>query len=128
MDTKQVAAELRLTHWSRIMKERSESGLSVKAYCEKEGFHQNIYYYWQRKIREAACLQLAGHKKDCDNTGLTPVAFAEVRISETSGQTVPERSHNQGEIYFDIAGVRFAAGSNYPPGQIAELLRRLAQL
>jgi hypothetical protein len=41
------------------MKERAESGLTVKAYCETAGFHQNSYFYWQRKLREASCGEMA---------------------------------------------------------------------
>ena len=55
MNTRYIAAELRLSHWSAIMRERQESGLSVKAFCESRGFHTNVYFYWQRKLRAAAC-------------------------------------------------------------------------
>jgi transposase-like protein len=58
MNTKEITKEYRLRHWAGIMRERKESGLSVKAFCEDAGFHENIYYYWQRKLREAKCEQL----------------------------------------------------------------------
>jgi len=62
MNTRQIAAEYRLSHWTGIVKDRQESGLSIKAYCERAGFHENIYFYWQRKLRAAACEQLAETK------------------------------------------------------------------
>jgi hypothetical protein len=31
MNTREVAAEYRLSHWAQIMRERKESGLSIKA-------------------------------------------------------------------------------------------------
>lgn len=55
MNTREIAKEYRLSHWAQIMKARSESGLSIKAFCKEAGFHENVYYYWQRKLREAAC-------------------------------------------------------------------------
>jgi len=55
MNTRKIAAEYRLTQWAGIIRERQESGLNVKAFCEAKGFHENIYFYWQRKLREAAC-------------------------------------------------------------------------
>ena len=58
MNTREIAAEYRLSHWAQIIKERQASGLSVKQYCKDAGFHENIYFYWQRKLREAACEQL----------------------------------------------------------------------
>lgn len=30
----------------------------VKAFCREAGFHPNKYYYWQCKLRQAACHQL----------------------------------------------------------------------
>jgi hypothetical protein len=60
INTREIAKEYRLAHWSQIMRERSESGLSIKAYCERAGMHQNVYHYWQRKLREAAVIAAAG--------------------------------------------------------------------
>jgi hypothetical protein len=53
-DTRKLAAEYRLAHWAGIMKERTESGLTVKAFCESSGVHLNSYFYWQRKLCESA--------------------------------------------------------------------------
>ena len=55
MDTREIAKELRLTYWAGIMRERKESGLNAKAFCESTGIHPNVYFYWQRKLRMAAC-------------------------------------------------------------------------
>ena len=56
IDTRKITKEYRLSHWIQIMQERSESGLSIKGYCEREGIHQNVYHYWQRKLRAAAVM------------------------------------------------------------------------
>ncbi len=53
MNTRAIATEYRLSYWAGIMRERSERGQSIRAYCKQAGFHENIYYYWQRKLREA---------------------------------------------------------------------------
>ncbi len=58
MNTNKIAVEYRLAHWAQIMRERQESGLSIKQFCKNAGFHPNIYFYWQRKLREAACREL----------------------------------------------------------------------
>ena len=57
MNTRSVAAEYRLAHWAKVIQERADRGLSIRAYCEESGMHENTYYYWQRKLREAACIQ-----------------------------------------------------------------------
>jgi putative transposase len=36
------------------MRDRAASGLSIRAYCKQAGIHENNYYYWQKKLREAA--------------------------------------------------------------------------
>ena len=58
VNTREIASEYRLSHWSRIMHERDASGLSIKAYCESINLAPNVFYYWQRKLREAACERL----------------------------------------------------------------------
>ena len=40
-----------------MVREREESGLSVKAYCEQTGIAAKTYYYRLRKLREAAVEQ-----------------------------------------------------------------------
>lgn len=30
-----------------------ESGLTKKAFCQQEGLHPQVFYYWQRKYRQA---------------------------------------------------------------------------
>jgi putative transposase len=54
INTREIATEYRLEHWAGIVRERSESGLTVKAFCKSVGLHPNSYFYWQRKLREAA--------------------------------------------------------------------------
>jgi len=59
MDTRKIAKEYRLAHWAQVMQERSTSGMSIRAYCESAGLCLNVYFYWQRKLRESACEGLA---------------------------------------------------------------------
>jgi hypothetical protein len=55
IDTREIAAEYRLEHWAGVVRQRAESGLTVKAFCESEGLPENTYFYWQRKLRESVC-------------------------------------------------------------------------
>lgn len=52
--TRAKAKEDRQRQWAEVMRERAESGERIKAYCERRGIQPNTYYYWQRKLREAA--------------------------------------------------------------------------
>ena len=124
MNTRRITADYRLAHWSGIMRERVESGLSIKAFCEKAGFHENIYFYWQRKLREAACGQLAGSNAAAP-TGLTTRNFAEVRVSEAQPLPSPHPA-GRGEIRIETGGARITADSEYPPAKLVELLKGLS--
>ena len=53
-DALEVRDEYRLQHWSEIIRERQESGLTVKDYCAQRGISEKTYYYWLRKLRSAA--------------------------------------------------------------------------
>jgi putative transposase len=54
MNTKDITAECRLAHWTQVMHDRADKGLTVRAYCKSVGIRQNTYFYWQHKLREAA--------------------------------------------------------------------------
>ena len=122
MNTRQIAAEYRLAHWTQIMRSKRESGMNVKVFCENEGIHENVFYYWQQKLRKAACEQMAEMQSEQVERKLVPSGFAELKIVEAhESPTLPENA-TQGEIRIDIAGIRIAADSTYPSEKIAALL------
>jgi hypothetical protein len=83
MDTRKIAIEYRLAHWSEVMRERAESGLTIKAFCETAGFHENIYYYWQRKLRETACKGLLPGRVKSPGTSAVPDGWSVCEVSAT---------------------------------------------
>ena len=68
MNTQKLAGEYRLTHWAKIINDRRESGINVKSYCESIGIKENTFYYWQKKLREAACQQMVVHNHSIEIT------------------------------------------------------------
>ena len=54
----EVKQEYQLQEWSGMLRERKESGLSVKAWCQDRGISEHCYYYRLRKLRQAACTAL----------------------------------------------------------------------
>lgn len=82
VNTREIAAEYRLSHWAQIMKERNEKGLSIKEFCEQQGIAENTYFYWQRKLREAACQQMnPTEKEDGTKTAIVPQGLAACSMS-----------------------------------------------
>ena len=59
MDTRKIATEYRLSQWMNVVQEQQLSGQTIKDFCQEKGISRHAYFYWRRKIREAACIELA---------------------------------------------------------------------
>ena len=75
MNTRALATEYRLAQWAQLMQARSASGQSIDEFCQANGISRNKYFYWQRKLREAAAQQLAARQPE---TALVPSGWAQV--------------------------------------------------
>jgi len=124
MNTREISAEYRLAHWAHVVQDRNDSGLSIKKYCESAGFHENAYYYWLKKLREAACEGLTN--KGGNTTGLAPVGFAEVRLAARTALP-PPTSIWENQVSIETDRVRITASSGYPVTSLAELLKEVAR-
>ena len=122
MNTNDIAAEYRLSHWAGIVREREESGLSIKQFCKNAGFHENRYFYWQKKLREAACEELARIQGSA--TGLVPVGFAEVKLPAQQSPLLSAAAI-QNQVCVETASLRIIAGGEYPADKLAVLIREL---
>ena len=55
MKISEVKREYQLQEWGGMLRERKESGLSVKAWCAERGIAEHVYYYRLRQLRQIAC-------------------------------------------------------------------------
>jgi len=117
MNTREIATDYRLTHWAGIMRQRQESGLSIKLFCESSGFHENVYFYWQRKLREAACQTLLPAARDT----AAPKGWAMVC---EAAKPEPERS----AVTIEIGKSRITATSEVDPELLSRVCRVLVSL
>jgi len=122
MNTREIATEYRLSHWSQVIQNRVESGLSIKAYCSKTAICENTYYYWQRKLREAACEELAAMQHG--GSSQPHSGFTEVLLSEYP-PLPPSGAAGQSQISIESVGVRLTASNEYPVEKLAVLLREM---
>ena len=120
VNTREIAEEYRLAHWAQIMRERSESGLSVKAYCRQIGICGNTYYYWQRKLRAAACELVAKPPEAQSETALVPSGWAKCEAS------APEEKGSHLTIEIGTYRVNVETGANMELlGRVCRTLKSL---
>ena len=81
-------------HWRRIIRRHQTSGLSVHAFCEREGLKGCNFLWWRRELnrrdREKTTALLNSAAKETHNPSTSPV-FLPVRIVETSRIPTPPR-------------------------------------
>jgi len=125
MNTKTIAVEYRLAHWAKIISERHESGLSIRAFCEKSGFHENIYFYWQRKLREAACEKFALQQSESapSTTVAVPGGWTVCTIEDT---TQIKSSGLKNIIHIEIGKCRVAVTAETNHELLAAVCRTLS--
>jgi transposase-like protein len=123
INTREIAEEYRLSHWAQVMQERMQSGLSIKAYCKQLGVCGNTYYYWQRRVRAAACEHLALSVPEESN--LLMPSFTEVKVAKSS--VPPAKAVQSSQLRIEIGSIQMTADGTYPPDKLAELLRELTR-
>lgn len=83
MNTRKVAEGYRLTKWTGIIQERKNSGKSVKDFCSDTGISMHSYFYYQRKLRLAACENLEGNEN-----GLVPSGWMQLTTERQTETTI----------------------------------------
>ena len=124
MDTSKIAQEYRLAQWAQIIQDRIAEGKGVQEYCEEKGISKNTYFYWLRKVRKAACEQLA-IRQDGTPTRGNQYSFTKVSMvhpGSINGINITE------SISFDYNGINVSIRDSYPPEKVAIIIRELARL
>jgi len=127
MDTKMVTTGFRMAQWAQLIQDRRASGEKVKEYCQKRGLSRDAYFYWQKKIKEAACEQFMMLEAEPKQTGLVPVGFTEVKVRESQAFFHQEERSSAGQLLIEAPGIKITADSAYPTDQLAYLLRELVK-
>ena len=115
MTGKELAQKVRLERWAQVMRERSESGESVRAWCETNGINEKTFYYWQRKLRQAACDQINEQEGSLQKIGLIPAGWAQVTAKKPAEET----------LTIEIGRIRIKAGQNTDMDLLAKVCQAL---
>ncbi len=111
MDIQKVTAEYRLSKWMQVIQEKQCSGQSVKEFCRDTGISSNAYFYWQRKLRKAAC---AGISKLEEPVNCVPEGW----IQLAQGQEI------KSTLDIEVGGCRVTVDAETDP----ELLKKVCRI
>ncbi len=81
-----------LTQWRERLERQEESGLTIEAFCEREGVSTSMFYRWRRHLqdpRRNSCDRTGGRAKQVKNAAAT----AE-KAGEESRTTAKRRTGN----------------------------------
>jgi len=120
MESREITAEYRLSHWAKIIQERTESGELVEEFCLRKGIGKHQYYYWQQKLRKAAGKQLS--KLEPKTTSVAVRGFAEVKVA---GSPLSYSAAVNNQICIETGYCRLTAGSGYPVEALVTVLREV---
>lgn len=73
-NTQLATKQIRLQQWTAIIRDRQQSGMKVDEYCQSHGITRDMYFYWLRKVKEAAL----------DSSGVELVELKEPKASHPS--------------------------------------------
>lgn len=115
MDTQQVKREYRMSEWAQIIKDRKECGQTIKEFCGARGISGNTYFYWLRKLRDAACTKLASLEEPTKNI---PVGWVQVGPKVQSTEALD----------IEIAGCHIQVNARTDPELLKKVCRVLRSL
>ena len=53
MNAKQKLHQVNLSRWAALIKEQTDSGLTIKEWCLREDISIHQYYYWKHLLKES---------------------------------------------------------------------------
>ena len=128
MNNRKVASEYRMAQWAKILQNRKESGESIRGYCDTRGVSRHRYFYWQRKLRDAAFDHVVSSQANAEQKSMVPVSFAEVQLQPGQIHNSSDNDGQKGKLTAEVLGIRLSADCVYPVDKMAYLLRELVKL
>ena len=84
-----ITHQVRIEHWTQIMKECLNSGMNKTEWCKANGISDKQFFYWQRILRKEAfeaseSKELSVITSPADGTRPQKISFAEISIPTKS--------------------------------------------
>jgi len=111
MDIQKVTAEYRLSRWMQVIHEQQCSGQNIKDFCQENGISRHAYFYWQRKLRKAACMEIT---KQEETINCVPQGWMQLSQSQETKSTLD----------IEVGGCRISVDAETDP----ELLKKVCRI
>jgi len=115
MNTSKVTSEFRAAQWMQIIQDRQASGMNVINFCLDRGISRDAYFYWQRKLRESACVKLSSSLEIPETT---PSGWLQLSDAEESKST----------LAIEISGCQITVDHKTDPELLKSICRILRTL
>ena len=134
MNTREIAEEYRLSHWAVIMRERAESGQSIRAFCASRSICYNVYFYWQRKLRAAACqeqaitAELTDEHEHKSGKAIVPRGWTVCEAAETTSGADSKSVVKEAPVTIEIGKGRIMVDTDTDSALLEKICRMLSSL
>ena len=78
LNTSKVAQQYRLNQWAQRIRDCRNSGQTVAVWCSEHNIRLSSYFYWLKRVREAACEALPSLN---ENNQIVPVNIPNLTTS-----------------------------------------------
>lgn len=119
MDIQKVTRQVRLRQWINLINQCQNSGKNVRDWCSTQGIKPRMYYYWLKRARESACLEMEAYQSQPLQQQVSEIpVFAEV--GRLSGKSAAITIH--------IAGVEVEIHNGADAGIITNTIQALRNI
>ena len=110
-----ITHQVRAEHWTRIMNECINSGMSKTAWCRAHGISEKQFFYWQRILRREAFENsqnsslpaTAGPDQELAPATQKMLSFTEIKLPSSPQSTAsvfhPDLVIRKGDIIMEIS-------------------------
>jgi putative transposase len=117
MDVQKATTQYRLSKWAKITQAQHDSGQNINEFCQTEGISKSQYFYWQRKLKNAALEELALQAESVSPTQNRWIQLAPVQAQQTKA-----------ELKIEISGFHINVDKETDPELLKKVCRVLGSL
>lgn len=122
MNTRKVTMEYRMNQWIGIIRECRDSGQTVTSWCREHDINTKSYYYWLRKVRNAACNALPTIKTEGH---IVPLEIQKVSTSSPADSTHGPSKTDLADIVLRIGSVVLEIHNSASASLIESMMKAL---